>query len=41
MAETNGREVIEAGDVEEISALFYEGKRSAKILHEQRESYIS
>ena len=41
VAETNGRDVIEASDVEEIASLFYEGKRSAKILHEQRESYIS
>ena len=41
VAETNGREAIEAADVEEIAGLFYEGKRSAKILHEQRESYIS
>jgi RuvB-like protein 1 (pontin 52) len=41
VAETSGREEITQADVEEVSALFYEGKRSSRILAEQADNYIS
>lgn len=40
IAETNGREEVCRGDVEEASSLFFEGKQSSKILLEQAEQYI-
>lgn len=41
LARTNGREEIGRGDLEEIDSLFHDAKRSAKILAEQADKYIS
>ena len=40
LAETNGREKVTKGDVEEISNLFYDAKRSARLLAEQDAAYL-
>ena len=40
LAATQGREAIEAGDVEEIDRLFSDAKASSKILIEQAEKYL-
>ena len=37
---TNGREVVTKEDVEEIDALFYDAKASAKLLAEQKAGYL-
>jgi DNA helicase TIP49 (TBP-interacting protein) len=34
MAQTQGRNEIEKSDVEEVKALFFDAKASAKLLHE-------
>jgi DNA helicase TIP49 (TBP-interacting protein) len=34
LTQTNGREVIEKGDLEEVSTLFLDAKMSAKVLLE-------
>ncbi len=41
LARTNGREEISRGDLEEIHGLFHDAKRSAKLLAEQADKYIS
>ncbi|CAG9310765.1 unnamed protein product [Blepharisma stoltei] len=41
IAETNGRDKICQGDVEEAGKLFFHGKQSAQILREQADQYIS
>jgi RuvB-like protein 1 len=41
LAETLGKTKISTDEVSEINSLFYDGKTSAKILHEQAEKYIS
>ncbi len=41
LARTNGRDEIGRGDLEEIDSLFHDAKRSAKILAEQADKYIS
>ena len=40
LAETQGRDIINADDVEEIDELFYDAKASAKILAEQSDGYL-
>lgn len=41
LAHTMGRDVITAQDVNEIHALFYDAKQSAKILTEQEDYFLS
>ena len=41
LAQTKGKSEIESEDVAEIRELFYDAKQSAKLLHEQRDKYIS
>ena len=41
LAETLGKPKISLDEVNEINSLFFDGKTSAKILHEQAEKYIS
>jgi len=41
IANTNGRDQICKGDVEEAGRLFFHGKQSAQILREQADQYIS
>ena len=41
MAQTNGRDAVRKGDVEEIDDLFHDAKASAKLLAEHAERYIS
>ena len=40
LAVTQGRDIINADDVEEIDELFYDAKASAKILAENGEGYL-
>ena len=40
MAQTQGRETISQGDVEEANRLFYDAKTSAKVLAEQGDKYL-
>jgi len=40
LADTQGRDVINADDVEEIDELFFDAKASAKILAEQSDGYL-
>jgi len=41
LAKTNGRDSICKGDIEEIDRLFFDAKKSATLLHQQRTKYIS
>ena len=41
LADSQGRSKVSKSDVEEIHALFYDAKSSAKLLHEQAAKYIS
>lgn len=41
LAQTLGKLKISTEEINEISALFYDGKSSAKILQEQAQYYIS
>ena len=41
LATTQGRESIEAEHVDEIDRLFSDAKRSAKVLAEQHDKYLS
>jgi len=40
MAQTQGREEVNAGDVEEVDSLFFDAKASARLLAEQGEGYL-
>ena len=40
LADTQGRDTIEADDVEEVDELFFDAKASAKILTEQADGYL-
>ena len=40
LAVTQGRDIINADDVEEIDELFFDAKASAKILAEQSDGYL-
>ena len=40
MAQTQGRDSIEAGDTEEIDELFFDAKASARLLAEQGDGYL-
>ena len=41
LAQTNGRDQIEAGDVEDSTGLFRDAKASAKLLAEQADKFIT
>lgn len=41
LARTNGRDEIGRGDLDTIDELFHDAKRSAKLLAEQADKYIS
>ncbi|KIZ02513.1 RuvB-like 1 [Monoraphidium neglectum] len=41
MAQTNGRDAITRGDLDEIDGLFHDAKSSARLLAAQADKYIS
>jgi DNA helicase TIP49 (TBP-interacting protein) len=41
LAQTLGKLKITVDEVNEVNSLFFDGKTSAKLLHEQAEKYIS
>lgn len=41
LAGTNGRDAISQGDLEEVDGLFHDAKRSARLLAEQADKYIT